>query len=82
LDTYTPQAVLSGFTTDKDDWAMLQDKAETAAIKQAIRQPARALTDDEATAILAFLDSLTDPAALAGRLGIPLAVPSGLPIDR
>jgi cytochrome c peroxidase len=82
LDAYTPQSVLPEFTPAKDDWAATNDPSEQAAIKAMIRQPARALTEDEATAIMAFLDSLTDPDAIAGRLGIPAKVPSGLPIDR
>jgi cytochrome c peroxidase len=82
LASYTPQAVLPAFEASKDDWAITQDATETGAILQAIAQPAHPLTDNEATAILAFLDSLTDPAAIAGRLGIPATVPSGLPIDR
>lgn len=82
LDAYQPQAVLPAFTPAKDDWAATNDPAERQAIKAAIRQPAHPLTADETTAILAFLDSLTDSTALAGRLGIPATVPSGLPIDR
>ena len=30
----------------------------------------------------AFLKTLEDPVAISGRLGIPEAVPSGLPVDR
>jgi cytochrome c peroxidase len=82
LDAYSPQTVFPAFSPAKNDWAVTNDKAETAAIKQAIHQPPRPLTEPEAAAILAFLDSLTDPTAIAGRLGIPAAVPSGLPIDR
>jgi cytochrome c peroxidase len=40
------------------------------------------LTGPEADAIMAFLDSLTDPVAIAGRLGIPETVPSSLAVDR
>lgn len=40
------------------------------------------LDDAEIDALIAFLDSLTDPAAIEGRLGIPDAVPSGLPVAR
>ncbi|WP_022703199.1 cytochrome-c peroxidase [Pseudorhodobacter ferrugineus] len=82
LDAYTPQAVLSEFAAAKPDWAIANDPIEIAAIKQAIHHPPRPLTSPEAAAIMAFLDSLTDPAAIAGRLGIPATVPSGLPIDR
>lgn len=82
LDAYVAQAVLPAFSPAKDDWAVTNDKAEAEAIKHAIRQPAQKLTETETTAILAFLESLTDPTAIAGRLGIPASVPSGLPIDR
>lgn len=40
------------------------------------------LSDSQVKALLAFLDSLTDPIALTGRLGIPDSVPSGLPVAR
>jgi cytochrome c peroxidase len=40
------------------------------------------LTDDELGALVVFLAALTDEASLAGRLGIPETVPSGLPVDR
>jgi cytochrome c peroxidase len=82
LGTYSPQAVLPEFAPVRNDWTATNDAAETQAIKAAYRQPARPLTQDEATAIMAFLDSLTDTAAISGRLGIPASVPSGLPIDR
>jgi len=82
LATYTPQAILAEFSPAKADWAIANDPAEIAAIEQAVHQPPRPLNAAEADAILAFLDSLTDPKAIAGRLGIPASVPSGLPIDR
>lgn len=82
LNAYTPQTILAEFAPAKPDWAVLNDPSEIAAISQAVQQPPQPLTDPEVTAILAFLDSLTDPTAIAGRLGIPAAVPSGLPIDR
>lgn len=82
LDNYVPQAVLPNFSPAKEDWAIIHDKAEVGAIQQAVKRPANPLTNAETTAILAFLDSLTDPTAIAGRLGIPSSVPSGLPIDR
>lgn len=82
LDAYTPQAVLPEFAPAKPDWFVTNDPSETAAIKQAIETHPHPLSGGEVDAIMAFLDSLTDPAAIAGRLGIPDAVPSGLPIDR
>ena len=31
---------------------------------------------------MAFLETLSDPVALSGRLGVPQTVPSGLPVPR
>ena len=44
--------------------------------------PDRTLTEAEVTALMAFLETLRDPAALSGRSGTPATVPSGLPVDR
>lgn len=79
LARYQPEAVLPDFTATPDDWTISQDWSEIAA---AVTQPATALSGAEITAILAFLDSLTDPGAIRGRLGIPKTVPSGLPVDK
>jgi cytochrome c peroxidase len=65
-----------------DDWRVMDDPDELAAIAEANRLEPLALTDAEVSDILAFLDALTDPTSLEGRLGIPESVPSGLPIDR
>ena len=40
-----------------------------------------ALEDAEIDALVAFLEALTDPMSLEGRLGPPGEVPSGLPLD-
>ncbi len=56
--------------------------ADRDAIAQAVTTAPRALTEADVTALLAFLDALTDPAARQGRLGVPETVPSGLPVDR
>ena len=59
---------------------MLDDADETAAIAAAVEVPGTALTEGDIAALVAFLQTLTDPVAEAGRLGIPAAVPSGLPV--
>lgn len=64
------------------DFRILQDTAERQAIADANDLAPTHLTDPEVAAILAFLNSLTDPASLAGRLGVPDSVPSGLQVDR
>jgi cytochrome c peroxidase len=65
------------------DWdtAILADAREIAAIAEANELAPMALTNDEVAAILAFLESLTDPGSRDGRLGIPERVPSGLPVE-
>ncbi len=64
------------------DWRALDDTAERDAIASAAKGSPVLLDQTEIDAIIAFLDALTDPVALEGRLGIPGSVPSGLPIDR
>ncbi|WP_442915844.1 cytochrome-c peroxidase [Loktanella sp. M215] len=65
---------------DVRDDAIMSDPAEVAAIAAAVRRPPVVLSAEDVTALVAFLDSLTDPSAIKGRLGVPLAVPSGLPV--
>lgn len=78
FETYTlTNAVLPDMPFD--DLRIMQDTAERTAISDArITMPAVAETD--IAALVAFLDTLTDPAAKTGRLGIPATVPSGLPV--
>ena len=64
-----------------DHWVM-DDAAEVAAIAAAVTTPPVALSEDDVAALVAFLGTLTDPAALDGRLGVPDAVPSGLEVAR
>ncbi len=88
LDRYTPQATLPAFDSSaRPDWTIMETPAERAAIaaaaaESALTRPEISLTEDQIDDLLAFLDSLTDESALAGRLGIPETVPSGLPVDR
>lgn len=65
-----------------EDWRVLDDPAEVAAIRAAAEPGAGALGDAEISALIAFLASLSDPQGLEGRLGIPDAVPSGLAVER
>ncbi|MBD3786338.1 MAG: cytochrome-c peroxidase [Sphingomonadales bacterium] len=81
LTGYTAQVVLPAFAQTKPDWAVMQDPAQVTAIAAAAGS-GQALSDAEIGSILAFLQALSDPTALGGRLGIPAAVPSGLPVDR
>jgi cytochrome c peroxidase len=63
------------------DWRVLDDPAESAGIAAAsVVLPE--LSESDLAALMAFLESLSDPVAIAGRLGVPEAVPSGLPVAR
>lgn len=65
-----------------DDWRALDDPENRAAIVAAYEGPGVALSEADIAALVAFLGSLTGEGARAGRLGVPEAVPSGLPVDR
>ena len=86
-----PRAAIAGYDraqalmpdlTVAPDWLVLDDPAEAQAIEAAAVDWQVALSPEQIAALTAFLDSLTDPAALAGRLGVPETVPSGLPVPR
>jgi len=62
-----------------DDTRGLDDKP---AIANVVSLQPRNISEADVTALIAFLDALTDPAAIEGRLGIPETVPSGLPMER
>ncbi|MEM9580750.1 MAG: cytochrome c peroxidase [Pseudomonadota bacterium] len=72
------QAILAPL--DVDDFRILNDTAEARAITSAVTTPPVQLDQSEVAALAAFLDSLTDPVAMTGRLGVPKSVPSGLPV--
>jgi cytochrome c peroxidase len=88
VDHLDPSAALMRFDPaavslpefDTDDFAVLQDPTQRSAIAQAVTQPPVTLTDTQVDEIMAFLNALTDPAAINGRLGVPTQVPSGLPV--
>lgn len=52
------------------------------AIGQANTLQPQDLSDEDVTALIAFLETLTDHQSLRGRLGVPALVPSGLPVDQ
>lgn len=81
LEHYARDAVLPPFEGDKPVWAVLDDPGQLHEIEAAVPR-GRALSGAELDAIMAFLGALTDETALAGRLGVPGTVPSGLPVER
>lgn len=60
--------------------AAMQDDTEVLNLYAAAVLPRKSLTDVEITALVDFLDALTDPVSKTGRLGVPKSVPSGLPV--
>jgi len=82
LDAYQPDPVLAPLDGAISDWTILEDAEALAAIKASYSGNPRTLTASEIASLIDFLDALTDEASLSGRLGIPEAVPSGLPVDR
>ena len=60
----------------------MTDAAEIEAIAAANTLAPQELSDTEIRQLLAFLGALTDEASLAGRLGVPDTVPSGLVVER
>ncbi|MEM7469991.1 MAG: cytochrome c peroxidase [Pseudomonadota bacterium] len=66
---------------DVTDWWVADRPEELAKITGASVQMTP-LTQDQIGQIIAFLETLEDPAAIEGRLGIPATVPSGLPVER
>ncbi|MEX0970939.1 MAG: cytochrome c peroxidase [Paracoccaceae bacterium] len=79
LYAYDPAQAMLPVLDAAQDWAVLENAAELARIAAANSQPPNALSDEEIADLIAFLEALSDPAE---RLGVPEAVPSGLPAQR
>jgi len=81
LSHYQRHVTLPDLPNTKPDWAIMESPADVEAIRAAsgVGKP---LAPDQIAALMAFLASLSDPTALAGRMGVPETVPSGLPVDR
>lgn len=82
LDGYVRKATLAHLPSTASDWVIMEDPSSVEAIKASYAGQAKSLTASDVSALVAFLEALTDETSLAGRLGIPESVPSGLPIDR
>lgn len=82
LMQYSPDLAVLPDLAGAEDWRIMQNMAELEPISAANELSPSNLSDAEVGDILAFLDSLTDPQSLTGRLGIPAQVPSGLTVDR
>ena len=75
------QLVLPDLPNSQDFRATL-DPDEQAAIAAANELSPSNLSETEIIQIVAFLNALSDTASLAGKLGVPQTVPSGLPVDQ
>ncbi len=82
LTDYAPQTVLPDLPGTKPDWTIMEAPSLRAEIAGAVTRPPLALTGTEVADLVAFLEALTDEGAIAGRLGVPDTVPSGLPVER
>lgn len=72
------QAILPEFSSP--DFSVLDDPTQVNAITNAVSTTAVDLAPGDVASLVAFLETLTDPISLSGRLGVPKAVPSGLPV--
>ncbi len=82
LTTYDRSQAILPALPGAEDWRILDDPAEMAAIVAANELAPVALSDPQIADLIAFLQALTDEGGADGRLGVPATVPSGLPVDR
>ena len=82
LRAYDPAQAILPDLAGAEDLRVASDPAEVATIAAANDLRPTDLSDSEIADILSFLKSLTDRENLAGRLGIPKTVPSGLAVDQ
>ncbi|SLN76662.1 cytochrome-c peroxidase [Roseisalinus antarcticus] len=80
LEAYDRRQAVLPDLPGHDDWRIMDDPEARTAIAAAVEAPPVALDADEIAALVAFLESLTDPVAVTGRMGVPEAVPSGLDV--
>lgn len=82
LRAYDPGQAILPPLPGAEDFRLLRQPAEIEALAGASRLRPVALADAEVAELVAFLHALTDAAGASGRLGVPAAVPSGLPVDQ
>ncbi len=79
LATYDrTQAILPAFAAK--DFEVMDDPAQVAAIAAAVTTVPVTLQSQDIENLVAFLETLTDPVSISGRLGVPETVPSGLEV--
>ncbi len=84
LQSWDPsQVILTAFAPFKaSDLLAYEDHRELARLTSRLDIEPRRLSNADVSAILSFLDALTDCSSLAGRLGKPTKVPSNLSVDQ
>ena len=81
LDRYDTSKAILPELTGANDFNVLNTPDQVQGIADANTLNPIALSDDEISALIAFLSTLDDPVSLQGRLGVPEKVPSGLPVE-
>ncbi len=81
LRSWGPGLTVLGPPAFPGDLALMQDVSEVAAIAGANSLDPVTLSDAGVADLLSFLEALSDPQSLKGRLGVPVSVPSGLPVS-
>jgi cytochrome c peroxidase len=82
LESFDPDQVVLPILKNVADFTVMQNTKERDKIAFANALASVKLSAAEIDQILAFLGTLTDKASIAGRLGIPTSVPSGLAVDQ
>ncbi len=79
LETYDPTQAVLVDPVDAD-FAVMRDPEQRRQIADAVTTDAVALSKADIAALVAFLETLTDPIAIEGRMGVPDSVPSRLKV--
>ena len=82
LKAYNAAQLVLPDLQNSQDFRATHDPDEQAAIAAANELSPSNLSETEIIQIVAFLNALSDTASLAGKLGVPQTVPSGLPVDQ
>ena len=82
LQNYDRSQLILPDLPNSKDFRVMSDPQELAAITAANELQPLKLASSEVDQIIAFLETLSDKDSLAGRLGVPKQVPSGLPVDQ
>ena len=65
---------------DAKDFNILDEPTDRQAISSAVTRAPLTLSETQVDEIMAFLNALTDPVTIKGRMGVPRSVPSGLAV--